>query len=246
MEENLRAKIDKSTRIHRAYTVFSILFAVVFCINTYVSIRYPSTWRAKIEKESSANTSIKKNPQLASPESRRQIEFSDSNFEAAVRDLLDKERGPIYNTDLDTIEDLNLSDLDIGGTEDLRYFGSLKTLNLSRNQIKDLTGMENLKNLQVLNLYHNDVSDIEPLGRLGSLKTVDLSHNKITDITPLSKLSDLESADLSFNQITDISPLFGLDSVDELDISNNKITNKDDIGRLNFVKLLIDWGNRYE
>ena len=117
--------------------------------------------------------------------------FPDPGLESAVREMISKPAGDIYETDLMAWEELNAVDQNIFNLDGIEYCTNLTSISLAANQIVN----------------------IAPLSGLSNLSALDLSNNKVTDIAPLSSLSNLRSLDLSSNKLTDIAPLFGLTSL---------------------------------
>lgn len=88
------------------------------------------------------------------------VTFNDINFEAAIRETINKPEGPIYTSDLEP----------------------LTTLKVQEKGIQDLTGLKYCVNLRQLNLYNNNISDISPLVENSGLSDgdfVDLSGNPL-------------------------------------------------------------------
>ena len=58
----------------------------------------------------------------------------------------------IYASDVEAVQKLDLSDLDIESLDGLEYFNSLLVLELRNNRVTDLTPLQNLYDLVVLDL----------------------------------------------------------------------------------------------
>jgi hypothetical protein len=89
--------------------------------------------------------------------------FADPNLEAAVREALNIQEGPIYLSDLD----------------------ELTSLSASARNISDLTGLENCINLTHLDLSHNRIGNIAPVANLTELAYLQLDLNEIANIGSL-------------------------------------------------------------
>ena len=113
------------------------------------------------------------------------LTFADPQFEAAVREAIDKPLGALYPSDV----------------------ANLTTLDARDRSISDLGGVENLVALEELKLNKNQISDVVPLGALGRLTTLHLNRNKITDINPLGAIDPLTELEVAGNQIADIAVL---------------------------------------
>ena len=144
----------------------------------------------------------------------------------AIRDLLrggiplpDAVRAQI--ADLGPLRDLDLSSLDLGGTQvsdlaPLSGLTSLQSLDLSQTQVSDLAPLSGLTSLQSLDLSQTQVSDLAPLAGLTSLQSLNLSRTQVSDLTPLAGLTSLQSFNLSQTQVSDLAPLAGLTSLQSL------------------------------
>ncbi len=170
------------------------------------------------------------------------INFPDPNLEAAVRELINKPTGDIYNTDVNTITDCYFRDKNITNLTGMEYFISLQSLTLQGNQISDLSPLANLEKLESLDLENNQISDLSPLANLPELTVLDLVNNQISDISALSGLTNLTDLGLSYNQISDLSSLANLSELTALFLVNNQIS---DISALSGLTNLTDLGLVY-
>lgn len=98
--------------------------------------------------------------------------------------------------DLETIFNIELSNMSISNLGSLPKCISLVYLDISQNKLTSIKGIENLTMLSFLDLSCNNITDISPLGELRLLRNIKLYGNNINSITPLTKLARLEK--LSF------------------------------------------------
>ena len=91
------------------------------------------------------------------------VNFTDQNFEALIREMLEIQTGNITNHDMWTITHL--------------YGDS--------NNIHDISGIEYCSGLRYLTLRENYIINIEPLSELPFLEIIALEKNQISDIKPL-------------------------------------------------------------
>ncbi len=131
-----------------------------------------------------------------------EIEFPDRYFEAAIREAIDKSRGPIHTSELEEI-----TSLDVRG----RY-------------IEDITGLEHCRNLTRLTLVKTSISDISPLTSLTNLIQLTLVDSQISDISPLASLTDVTYLYLENNQISDVFPLLSLNKLLECQLKGNPLS----------------------
>jgi Leucine-rich repeat (LRR) protein len=182
------------------------------------------------------------------------INFPDQNLEAAIREVVGKPTGDIYEADVEkltslyaaargivsltglehatSLTHLYLDSNNISDISPLASLSSLTDLYLGWNEISDISGLGNLTSLTSLRLDCNQISDISPLANLSSLTDLYLGSNKIGDISRLGNLTSLTLLRLDSNQISDISPLANLSSLTELDLGRNEIDNMSPLGQL--------------
>ena len=126
---------------------------------------------------------------------QQEVNIPDANFEAAIREALNKPDGPLTDTDLATLTLLNADERNISDLTGLEYCTSLTKLDLARNQITDLGALQNLTSLTELTLSGNQISDVSPLQNVTSLTKLFLDGNQISDLQPLVDNSMLDTGD---------------------------------------------------
>ena len=151
--------------------------------------------------------------------------FPDSVIDAEIRVLTNKLTGPIYQSDVITLDSISVEQ-PVGDLTGLSYLPNLKYLLIWQpGTVTDLSELSDLYNLMVLWIPSNRIIDITPLQGLTNLQLLHIGYNQITDITPLRNLSILDGLLIGGNQITDISPLGNLLQLRGLDLSDNQITD---------------------
>ena len=164
------------------------------------------------------------------------IHIEDPGLEEAVREKLDRPRGPVYQTDLTTTTELDASGRGITSLKGLEHFTKLVDLNLEDNKVADLTPLSKLGMLKNLNLRNNGIISLESINFQSithlPLRKINLSHNvkrmnnvetiRLSDISLLKKLTSLEELELRDNHIEDLTPLSRLTSLKVLDLRENK------------------------
>jgi hypothetical protein len=176
------------------------------------------------------------------------VAFPDPNLEAAIREVIGKPTGDIYESDLPDVPfSLGVSGLGIVNLTGLEHCTNLVGLTLDYNPITNISPLSSLTGLRRLRLYYTQVSDISPLSSLASLSELVLAGTQISNITalssltglemltiydtrlnsvpPLSKLTSLTYLCLVKCQISDISPLSGLTSLKYLELGDNQIVD---------------------
>jgi hypothetical protein len=168
-----------------------------------------------------AERQVEKNAAVAS---EVPIEFPDPGLEAAILAELGKSTGPIYQSELLEIKDLDASEMNISDLSGIEFCTLLESLQLRNNSITDVSQLSTLTALTLLDLGENQISDISPLAGLTGLISLFLDNNLISDISSLELLPNLLSLSLQYNQITDVSPLVsnsGLGSGDYIVLVKN-------------------------
>ncbi len=167
----------------------------------------------------------------------RSVQFPDPNLALEIRRLLDNYSKPIYQSQLRSIIELDLSGKQITDLSGLEYFRNLEVLNLENNFIDDLSPLRTLTHLTVLNLSNNGISSLKEVQfeDLTHLNLVELTlnsyevlssygrKNQLTKIDVLSQFLELEVLELHGNLIHDVSPLSDLRKLRVLDLGENLI-----------------------
>ncbi|MBQ1821541.1 MAG: leucine-rich repeat domain-containing protein [Clostridia bacterium] len=161
------------------------------------------------------------------------VVFQDETFEKAIREKCGF-TGTIYQSDILSVTELNLSGCELTDISDIAQFRNLKWLFLGsfrddygehRNYISDISALSGLTKLEVLILSGNQISDISAVSGLTKLEKLYLGNNQISDITSLSGLTNLTYLSLSDNQISDITALSGLTKLEWLYLYDNQISD---------------------
>lgn len=159
------------------------------------------------------------------------IQLEDPGLESAIREKLDRARGPIYQTDLNTITELDASNKGITSLHGIERFTKLVNLNLENNKIDDLSPLQSLLKLRSLNLNNNGIIDLNELNFVAleniPLEQLSLRHNvsnkeRLSDISTLESMVSLTKLDLRDNHVTDLTALGNLTNLVDLDLRENK------------------------
>ena len=134
------------------------------------------------------------------------IRFPDSNFEAEVREIIDKPTGEIWASDVAEITHLDVNDRGIADLTGIEYFTALKWLACDANKLAKLDVSQNTTldwlDCSVNQLTALDVSLNPELMYLycsdNQLTTLDVSHNPALTVLDC-KNNQLTTLDLSQN-----------------------------------------------
>ena len=174
----------------------------------------------------------------------QEIIFPDKNLEEVILKVIGKSNGPIYESDLEKIIELDATQRGIKNIKGLEYCKNLKELWLGGNNISDISPLSNLTDLRWVGLWGNNISDISPLSNLTDLTQLHIQNNNISDISALSNLTNLELLELYNNNISDISALSNLTNLLKLWLGHNNISNISPLSYLTNLKELSLWNNK--
>ncbi|XZM35536.1 immunoglobulin-like domain-containing protein (plasmid) [Clostridium perfringens] len=158
------------------------------------------------------------------------VNIPDTNLKSELNKKLGSDRQPyqaIYLSELNNLNDLDLSNKNISDLTGLEHCSNLITLNLQNNNIKDINQLKNLTKLKNLRLFNNPIRDISVLANLTNLNFINISKTQISDVNSLRNLTNLTYLDLRSNKINDISALQGLNNLKTLNLENQKIQGEE-------------------
>ena len=137
------------------------------------------------------------------PKEDKVIMWKDSEFERAIRRMINKPTGDIYKSDVEGITSIKILNMyygaqdydtiyeyNIESIDDIINFPSLEYFHIE-GSIMDISAISNMTNISTLILDSNYITDISAISNLSNLKSLDLGGNNITDISALSKLYNL-------------------------------------------------------
>lgn len=78
------------------------------------------------------------------------VTFPDANFEALIREVLDKPTGEILDTDLEVVTNIYSHNDDITNITGIEYCINLSNFGIDLSNISDISMLENLIKLQFL------------------------------------------------------------------------------------------------
>ncbi len=180
--------------------------------------------------------------------------FADSCIEDAVRELIGKSTGDIYESDITGIREFVLEDSEVSDLSDLRKFSELNSLSIINClNITDFSVLAELSNVSELKIERTRLNSLELISSMTQLKRLSINNSLYLGgdewgkIGLLANLADLEYLDVSRNGLgsTPISstlnpddmperpfnltpeqfqPLSGLKKLKSLDIGMNYLT----------------------
>lgn len=127
------------------------------------------------------------------------IKFSDSNFEAAVRDAINKPTGKITREDVSKITELDVSDRNITSLSGIEYFSAVAELDCSWNQLTVLDVSRN-SSLKWLFCHGNHLTALDVSKNI-ALVDLRCSDNQLATLD-VSQNTTLMKLDCSVNNLT--------------------------------------------
>ena len=167
----------------------------------------------------------------------KEIVFSDEVFAKVIKEELNKDT--FYQSDLNKVESLTITEQELTDISDLEYFKGLKTLIINGTDITDIGVIGKLPNIEELYLKKNRIDTIKGIENAQTLVYIDLSENKLSDISPLFSLEKVEVLNVSGNYIEEISPeIGGMKALHDLFLGDNQITNFTFLEQIKSLKIL--------
>lgn len=156
-----------------------------------------------------------------------EVAIPDANFEAALRATTEvPDSGPIQDTDLAAIVNLDAGGYGITNLSGIEYCTELKQLSIGGNSIQSLALLAGLIELDTLSLGNNgDLASLDGIEALVSLDVLNMQNLELEDMSAISGLISLDYIDMTDTTCADFSPLAGLVQLDELYLVNTNITD---------------------
>jgi Leucine-rich repeat (LRR) protein len=161
----------------------------------------PATFALQVKEfsEGTFGLGIMRSPG-SKPNPDERINFQ-SLLAGSVGKVLGKPSGPITQTDINRLVELDVSGASISELNGLQIATGLRSLKLVENQIRDLRPLQGLVKLNKLILTGNNIEDVRPLARLVNLTELHLNNNRINDVEAFLNLQNLVDLDLRNNRI---------------------------------------------
>ena len=177
-----------------------------------------------------------------------EIQFEDVNIYNAVKEFLDeriiknfddeKKSITISKFVLDSINELELRNIDIKSFKDLDNFYNLTKLVVDNCNFTEFPDTTPLKKLDALYLTNDKLENIDSVVKLNNLKELVLDYNYLHDLPDMSELSNLSLLSLTYNRIMNIEPILCLSNLNELWLDCASIRKLPDMSSLSNLKYL--------
>ncbi|MCL1810226.1 MAG: protein kinase [Clostridiales bacterium] len=162
---------------------------------------------------------------MDAPVTSSPVKFHDSTIEAATRDQLQIQSGPIYPEDLLNITELVIETGSVKLIIDLFDWPNLTALDLKNQPAFDFSMLSHLKNLEKLIVSGCHLTDASPIGNLTRLTHLDISNNYLTDIRFVKNFRRISYLNISKNNVEDLSPLADLPKLETLEAEDTWVTD---------------------
>lgn len=110
--------------------------------------------------------------------STKEVKFADPNLETAVRQIIGKPYGVIFQGDLQGVTELSLTHRRVSSQKGIEYLIDLELLELREVGIGDISPLSKLTKLEKLYLDYNQIDNINALAEL-NLRSLSLYGNPI-------------------------------------------------------------------
>lgn len=129
---------------------------------------------------------------------------------------------------VNTIQHLTISNVQLDNIEFLVPFVSLKYLCISFNKVVDITPVCSMRELRVFDASHNKISDISPLVECPELTVVRVQKNSIKSLEPLHLALDLRELWVNCNllQLVELMHLIMLTKLQHVVVDHNPLESK--------------------
>ena len=183
------------------------------------------------------------------------VTIPDKNLEAAIRDELEKPRGPIYTSELAGLTSLSIAGWNVISLGGLEHCVDLERLEIHDSRVKDISVLASLHNLSELVMEPDQIRDMSPLKSLTDLTvflaavfpdanleaTVRERINKPEGPLYTSELEDITSLSIAGTDIADIGRLEYCVNLEKLDIHNSLVEDVSPLASLTkLTELVID------
>lgn len=128
-------------------------------------------------------------------------------MERAVKTDLGIKSGPIYEGDLNRVQEISIvatKVTDFSIIEKMRNLDSIAIVNCG---IENINFIKSLKKLRSVCFNMNNISDISVLGKIETIERIEIAENKVKDLSPINDIKNLNYLYIYGNPIDDISIL---------------------------------------
>jgi len=155
----------------------------------------------------------------------QEILIPDPNFNAVIREALQKPTGPVTQADMLSLTGLSAIFRNITNVQGLEAAQNLVALDLQDNRITSFNFPTNLTKLTTLDLSENRFPQLTLPGGMTNLTTLRLENGRLTNFSLSAGLSKLTSLRVGFNQLSSLALPADMTNLTELSAYQNQLTN---------------------
>jgi formylglycine-generating enzyme required for sulfatase activity len=155
----------------------------------------------------------------------QEISIPDPGLNAAIREELQKPNGPLTQTDMLVLTNLNARNRNVSSLAGLEAAHNLASLDLQINRLTNFSLPTELTKLTTLDVSINPLTNFFLPNGLTNLASLTLESAGLTNLTLPSGLIRLNNLDLENNQLTSFNQLSNLTSLITLDLGFNSFTS---------------------
>lgn len=185
--------------------------------------------------------------------------LGNGSLEAEVREIINKPEGPLYQSDLDKITYIEITNetkpdtgwqwINLTGLELMPNLTALSIQLTDECLMDHLAAIRKLPQLKVLRIRQLQPTywspkDLDVVSSLNNLQELYLTNIRtLQDISAVATLTGLKKLELSFCGIKDIAPLAALENLEELNLTGNEIKELTPLQKLKQLTSLYLRGN---
>jgi formylglycine-generating enzyme required for sulfatase activity len=154
----------------------------------------------------------------------QEIIIPDPNFNAVIREALQKPNGPLTQADMLSLTNLGAVFRNITNVQGLETAQNLVSLDLQDNRITSFNFPTNLTKLTVLDLSENRFPTLTLPG-LTNLTTLRLEYGRLTNLSLSAGMTKLTSLRAGFNQLASLTLPADMTNLSLLSVFQNQLTN---------------------
>src|SRR5262245_30952451 len=155
----------------------------------------------------------------------QEVSVPDPNFNAVIREALQKPNGPLTQSDMLGLTNLSAIFRNITNVQGLEAAQNLVSLDLQDNRITSVNILTNLTRLVLLDLGENRFPDFRLPPGLTNLTKLRLEFGLITNLSLPAGLTQLTTLSVGFNQLTRLTLPADMTNLNFLSAYQNHLTN---------------------
>ncbi len=171
----------------------------------------------------------------------QEVVFKEPLIEEAVRAALNRPKGILTYSDLESVTEIYIQGENVYTSEDEYYSEGGKWYLAARESrvfgpITDLSDLKNMPSLRKLFIGANHINDISPLKKLKGLEKINLCDNDIESILPLANMETLIDVNVMGNKLNSIDAVSTWPAINLLNLSETGSYDGSPVGNLQYME----------